>query len=223
MSRSSPSSAQRAPMKTLGQRCCRSRTVARSAIPCHVPSWRRRAGKALAKSARTGIPSCAARLCNSELCGSCVGLSLRKILPRQRVATRLVWDLDRLLTQGVPTPVVPPLRRRARPDRCISRCYRSYNRVIAIKSSCNLAFLLSLSPYVSSVRCPVLVVRASTEDGRKLRSGTLWHCHLSLIILAKRRYLRFGTAKSLHRESAGQDNCTRGEVILPCRSAAVST
>ena len=98
MSRSSPSSAQRAPMKTLGQRCCRSRTVARSAIPCHVPSWRRRAGKALAKSARTGIPSCAARLCNSELCGSCVGLSLRKILPRQRVATCLVWDLDRLLS-----------------------------------------------------------------------------------------------------------------------------
>ena len=28
------------------------------------------------------------------------GLSLRNILPRQRVATRLVWDLDRLLTQG---------------------------------------------------------------------------------------------------------------------------
>ena len=72
----------------------------------------------------------------------------------------------------------------------------------------------------------------SLGDGRKLRSGTLWRCHLSLILLVKRRsrrrYVRFGTAKSLHREcscmshftaSAGQDNCTRGEVILPCRSA----
>ena len=30
--------------------------------------------------------------------------SRRKIMPRQRVATRLVWDLDRLLTQGGTCP-----------------------------------------------------------------------------------------------------------------------